>query len=81
MVKFTVVDCCCHFGTLHFSTFSKLYVCWDLAGIWLGKEKLLWFGRFPVEDKTTGIDLFKLHVKWVTMYYDITDLRSGVGGI
>ena len=68
MVKFTVVVCCCHFGTwtqIHSSTFSKLY-----AEIWLGsglgREKLVWFRRF--KDKMTGLDLFKLQVRCFTMY-------------
>ena len=79
MVKFTVVVCCCHFGTwTQNSLFNFLEtLCWDLAGIWLGREKLVWFRRFSVEHKTTGIDLFKLHVKCVTMYYNMTDLRRG----
>ena len=28
----------------------------------------MWFRRFSVEDKTTGIDLFKLDVKCITTY-------------
>ena len=61
------------FRDLDSTTFSKL----NADGIRLGRKKLVWFRRFSVEDKTTGIDLFKLYVKCVTIYYNMTDLQRG----
>ena len=50
---------------------------WDLVKERKISVLLVWFRRFSVEDKTTGIDLFKLDVKCVTTYYNMTDVHRG----
>ena len=36
--------------------------------------------RFFTRDETRGIDLFKLHVRSVTLHYNMADLRKGQAG-